>query len=289
MKPAKFDYFAPTHIIDALALISDQGENSRFLAGGQSLVSMMNFRMAAPEALIDLNGIAELRDVHVEASGELHIGAMTRIRQIETDPAIAAANPLLSAAAAHIAYFQIRNRGTIGGSLAHADPAAELPGIVLACDAEIWLRGQDGGRTVKAHDFFQGVFATQLSDGELIEKIVFPAWPGERCWAFQEVSRREGDFAMVGIAAWFDVDEGGQISDTRVAAIGAGDTPLRLPGAESSLSGHPPGADLFARAAFVGSADLDPGSDIHASAEYRREVGAVLIERVLLEAWQRNE
>ena len=288
MKPAKFDYFAPTHIIDALALIFDQGENSRFLAGGQSLVSMMNFRIATPSALIDLNGIAELRNVHVETSGKLHIGAMTRIRQIETDPTIAAANPLLSAAAAHIAHFQIRNRGNIGGSLAHADPAAELPGIALACDAEIWLRGQCGDRTVKANNFFQGVFATELSDGELIEKIVFPAWPGERCWAFQEVSRRDGDFAMVGIAAWFDVDEGGQISNTRLAAIGAGETPLRLPSAETFLSGHPPGADLFAGAASAGSADLDPKSDIHASAEYRREVGAVLIERVLLEAWQRD-
>lgn len=288
MKPAKFDYFAPTEIGDALALISDQGEDSRFLAGGQSLVSMMNFRLAAPATLIDLNRIPELGVVQVDASGNLHMGAMTRIRRIETDPAIQSANPLLSAAAAHIAHFQIRNRGTIGGSLAHADPAAELPGIVLVCDGEIWLRGREGGRTVKARDFFQGVFATELSDGDLIEKIVFPPWPGERCWAFQEVSRREGDFAMVGIAAWFDMGEDGQISDIRVAAIGAGDTPLRLRAVETSLSGHPPGPDLFQRAASAGSGELDPRSDIHASAEYRREVGSVLIERVLLEAWQRN-
>jgi carbon-monoxide dehydrogenase medium subunit len=271
-----------------MALIADQGENSRFLAGGQSLVSMMNFRMAAPAALIDLNRIPELRAVQIDPTGELHIGAMTRIRRIETDPAIAAANPLLPAAAAHIAHFQIRNRGTIGGSLAHADPAAELPGIALVCDAEIRLRGGDGSRRVKARDFFQGVFATALADGELIEEIVFPAWPDKRCWAFGEVSRREGDFALVGIAAWFDIDEGGQIGDTRLAAIGVGDTPLRLPGAETYLSGHPPGGDLFAGAAGAGSGDFDAPSDIHASAEYRREVGAVLIERVLHEAWRRN-
>ena len=224
MKPAKFDYFQPTQIGEALALISDRGENSRFLAGGQSLVSMMNFRMAAPSALIDLNRISELQAVHVDPSGDLHLGAMTRIRRIETDPVIAAANPLLPAAAAHIAHFQIRNRGTIGGSLAHADPAAELPGIVLACDGEIRLRGREANRSVKAADFFQGVFATDLGEGELIEEIVFPAWPGERRWAFQEVSRRAGDFAMVGIAAWFDLAEGGQIAEARGRDRGWHDT-----------------------------------------------------------------
>lgn len=288
MKPAKFEYFAPINITDALALISEKGQNARFLAGGQSLVSMMNFRLATPGVIVDLNEIPELRKVHIGVSGELHIGAMTRTRHIETDPAISIANPLLSAAAAQIAHFQIRNRGTIGGSLAHADPAAEFPGVALVCEARILVRNQDGRRIVKATDFFEGVFATELSDGDLIEKIIFPAWPPKRCWAFQEISRREGDFAIIGIAAWFDVDEVGKISDARIAAIGAGDTPLRLNSAESTLFGHPPNADLFALAASVGTGDLDPGSDIHASAEYRREVGAVLIERVLLEAWQRN-
>jgi len=288
MKPAKFEYFAPNHVTEALALMSDKGENARFLAGGQSLVSMMNFRLATPSVLVDLNEIPKLRKVHIGVSGELQVGAMTRTRQIETDPAIAGANPLLSATAAHIAHFQIRNRGTIGGSLAHADPAAEFPGVALVCDARILVRDQDGRRTVKAKDFFKGVFANELSVGDLIEKIIFPPWPPDRCWAFQEISRREGDFAIIGIAAWFDVDEIGKISDTRIAAIGAGDTPLRLNSAESTLLGHSPDADLFALAASVGGEDLDPGSDIHASAEYRREVGAVLIERVLLEAWQRK-
>jgi aerobic carbon-monoxide dehydrogenase medium subunit len=212
MKPPKFDYYAPADIDSAIALIGELGEDARFLAGGQSLVPMLNFRVAAPSALIDLNGIAALRDVNVDDDGNLHLGAMTRTRQIETDPAIAAANPLLHAAAPHIAHVQIRNRGTIGGSLAHADPAAELPGIVLACDAEIHVQGRGGARVVAAEAFFDGIFSTALAEGEMITEIVFPAWPAGRCWGFQEVSRREGDFAMVGIAAWFDIGNDGCIS-----------------------------------------------------------------------------
>jgi aerobic carbon-monoxide dehydrogenase medium subunit len=288
MKPPKFDYFAPTDIADALALIAEHGEDSRFLAGGQSLVPMLNFRVAAPSALIDLNRVTELQQIRVGDSGDLHLGAMTRTRQIECDPAIGAANPLLQAVASHIAHVQIRNRGTIGGSLAHADPAAELPGIVLVCDAQLHIAGPTGKRVVPADAFFESVFSTALADGELLTEIVFPAWPAARCWAFQEVSRREGDFAMVGIAAWFDTDDGNRITKARLAAIGAGDTPLRLPSAEAVLAGNIADAALFADAAQAGIEDLQPGSDIHASAEYRREVGGVLIGRVLTQAWERH-
>lgn len=288
MKPPKFDYFAPTDIADALALITEHGEDSRFLAGGQSLVPMLNFRVAAPSALIDLNRIAELQQVRVDDSGDLHLGAMTRTRQIECDPVIGAANPLLQAAASHIAHVQIRNRGTIGGSLAHADPAAELPGIALVCDALLHIAGPTGERVVPAEAFFESIFSTALADGELLTEIVFPAWPAARRWAFEEVSRREGDFAMVGIAAWFDTEDGNRITDARLAAIGAGDTPLRLPSAEAALVGNIADAALFADAAQAGIADLQPGGDIHASAEYRREVGGVLIGRVLAKARERN-
>lgn len=288
MKPPKFNYFAPTDIADALALITEHGEDSRFLAGGQSLVPMLNFRVAAPSALIDLNRVTELQQVRVDDSGDLRLGAMTRTRQIECDPVIGAANPLLQAAASHIAHVQIRNRGTIGGSLAHADPAAELPGIVLVCDAQLHIAGPTGTRVVPADAFFENVFSTALSDGELLTEIVFPAWPSARHWAFQEVSRREGDFAMVGIAAWFDTDDDNRITEARLAAIGAGDTPLRLPSAEAVLVGKIADAALFADAAQAGIEDLQPGSDIHASAEYRREVGGVLIGRVLTQAWERN-
>lgn len=287
MKPPKFDYFAPDSVENALTLLADLGDDARLLAGGQSLVPMLNFRVAAPSALIDLNRIRELQNVRVDERGDLRLGAMVRTRRIETDPAIGAANPLLQAAAPSIAHVQIRNRGTVGGSLAHADPAAELPGISLVCDADIHLQGPAGKRSVHADDFFDGIFSTDIADGEMIIEIVFPAWPAGRCWGFQEISRREGDFAMVGIAAWFDVDSGGAISDSRIAAIGAGDTPLRLKSAENLLAGNTPNVALFAEAAQAGIADMQPGGDIHASAEYRREVGGVLIERVLTEAWER--
>ena len=288
MKPPKFNYFAPDSIDSALALISEHGADARFLAGGQSLVPMMNFRVAAPSALIDLNGIAALRGIRVDENGHLHIGAMARTREIEMDSTIAAANPLLHAAARSIAHIQIRNRGTIGGSLAHADPAAELPGIALVCDAEINVVGPGGTRGIAAKDFFEGIFSTALEDGEMISEIVFPAWPADRRWAFQEISRREGDFAMVGIAGWFDLDGTGKISAAGLAAIGAGDTPLRLPSAEAALTGQTPGDTVFTDAATAAIGDLQPGSDIHASAEYRREVGGVLVERVLETAWRRT-
>lgn len=286
MKPPKFDYFAPDSVESALALIAEHGDDARFLAGGQSLVPMMNFRVAAPSALIDLNGVADLRGIGIDDDGRLHIGAMTRTRELETDAQIARANPLLHAAVPNIAHMQIRNRGTIGGSLAHADPAAELPGIVLVCDADIHTVGPGGRRSVAAADFFEGIFETALQDGEMISEIVFPTWPAARCWAFDEISRREGDFAMVGIAAWFDLDTAGKIAASGLAAIGAGDTALRLTSGEDVLLGQAPGADVFARAAQAATADLQPASDIHASAEYRREVGGVLVQRCLQAAWE---
>lgn len=288
MKPPKFDYFAPDSIESALALITKHGDDARFLAGGQSLVPMMNFRVAAPSALIDLNGIAALQGIRTDEAGCLHIGAMTRTREIEMDAIIAGANPLLHAAAPNIAHIQIRNRGTIGGSLAHADPAAELPGIVLVCGAEINIVGPGGARSVAAGEFFEGIFSTALNDGEMISEISFPAWPATRRWAFEEISRREGDFAMVGIASWFDLDESGKISAAGLCAIGAGDTPLRLPSGESILVGQTPDDELFAAAARAAINDLEPGSDIHASAEYRREVGGVLVERTLKSAWEKS-
>lgn len=288
MKPPKFDYFAPDTVNDAIALMADLGEDARFLAGGQSLVPMLNFRVAAPSALIDLNRIPALRAIRIDTNGDLCLGAMVRTREIETDPVIGAANPLLQAAATSIAHVQIRNRGTIGGSLSHADPAAELPGIALVCDAEIGLRGPDGARSVPADGFFDGVFSTAAGDDEIVTEIVFPAWPENRRWAFREISRREGDFAMIGIAAWFDLDANGMVADARIAAIGAGDTPLLLPSAQEILMGRPPDDATFAEAASAGKSDLQPGSDIHATAEYRREVGGVLIGRVLADARERQ-
>ena len=287
MKPPKFDYFAPETIEEAITLMVRLGENARFLAGGQSLVPMLNFRVAAPSALIDLNQIATLREIRLGVNGDLRLGAMVRIREIETDPVIGSANPLLQAAAINVAHAQIRNRGTIGGSLSHADPAAELPGIALVCGANIRLRGPDGTRTVAAIDFFDGIFSTNAGEEEIVTEIIFLRWPENRHWAFREISRREGDFAMIGVAAWFDLDVSGQIEDARIVAIGAGDTPILLPSAQAALLGRVPDDTVIAEAAQAGIADLQPGSDIHATAEYRREVGGVLIGRVLADARER--
>ena len=288
MKPSSFEYYAAASIDHAISLMDEHGDEGRFIAGGQSLVPMMNFRVAAPPALIDLNGVSELSEVRFDTDGALHVGAMTRTRRLETDPGIAAANPLLAAATVHVAHTQIRNRGTIGGSIAHADPAAKMPGIVLACDAEICLRGSAGASVIKAANFFEGVFTTALQDSELIEKIYFPPWPQERCWGFQEISRREGDFALVGVAAWFDTDASGAISACRVVAIGVGDTPCRLRAAEDALTGSTPSPSLFEAAAGAIATDIDPFDDVHASADYRRDVAAVLVTRTLTDAWERS-
>ncbi|MEC7490901.1 MAG: xanthine dehydrogenase family protein subunit M [Pseudomonadota bacterium] len=288
MKPAKFRYCSPTNVKDALTLVSTQDDDTRFLAGGQSLVPMMNFRVATPSVLIDLNRISKLKNVVIDETGRLHIGAMIRIRQLETDPVIANSNPLLAEATKHIAHVQIRNRATLGGSLAHADPAAELPGITLACDAEIHLQGENVSRVISATNFFEGVFSTALMKKEIITKIIFPAWPIGRHWSFQEIARREGDFALVGIAAWFDVNTAGKISETRITAIGAGDRPLRLISAEAVLTGEVPTSELFETVATAAMQDVDPAGDIHASIAYRREVAGVLVTRVLSEAWTRG-
>ena len=288
MKPAKFKYLYPSTIEETLECAFGHGEDVRFLAGGQSLVPMMNFRVATPEVLVDLNGIRELQKILIDDTGNIHIGAMTRTRTLETDNSIGTANPLLAEATKHIAHVQIRNRGTIGGSLAHADPAAELPGIILACDAEIYLQSPTRSRSVAAKDFFQGVFVTDIAQKELLIKVVIPAWPVERFWAFLEVARREGDFALVGVASWFDVDKSGRISDARVVAIGVSDRPVRLKGAEAQLSDQLPNSETFERASKAANSGITPTHDIHASAEYRREVSEVLVRRTLNEAWKRG-
>ena len=288
MKPPKFSYLAPESVKNAIAMKQELGENARYIAGGQSLVPMMNFRVAAPSALIDLNGLTELSKVSLSSDSALNIGALTRTRRLENDPKITGAHPLLAAAARHIAHAQIRNRGTIGGSIAHADPAAELPGIVLACDAEIELQGPRGFRTVHAVDFFESVFTTALEEGELLLNIKFPRWPKDRKWGFQEVSRREGDYALVGIAAWFDLDATSSISACGLSAIGAADTPVRLTKSEAALLGSVPSLPLFEKAAAEVTADIDPFDDVHASAIYRCEVAAALAIRTLTEAWERE-
>ena len=276
MKPAAFAYRAPASIEEALALLEANRE-AKLLAGGQSLVPVLNFRLASPALLIDLNRIGTLAGIREEADGTLVIGAMTRHRAIEKSEPVRRANPLLALAMPHIAHAQIRNRGTIGGSLAHADPAAELPAVCLACDAQMVVRHSGGTRRLAAVAFFSGFFSTALKPTELLVEIRFPAWPAQRRAGFAELSRRHGDFALAGVALTADVDNG-RCARVRIALFGAEDVP-RLVALDQPLE-----EKRIADAARAVAARSQPRADHHASAEYRRELIEVLVRRALEQA-----
>lgn len=270
MKPAAFDYRAPTSVDEALALLQAHAGEAKLLAGGQSLVPVLNFRLAAPALLIDLNRISALAGIREEPDGALVIGAMTRNREIEKSALVRTRNALLHAAMPYIAHAQIRNRGTIGGSLAHADPAAELPAVCVACEASMTIIGPRGERTVPAAEFFKGLFTTAVEPDELLTAVRFPAWPAARRAAFLEVSRRHGDFAIVGVAALVD----GRTA--RLAVFGAEDAPRLF-----VFDGKSP-----AEAGRLAAKEVSPRSDHHASREYRRELVEVLTRRALEQAMQ---
>lgn len=284
MKPVDFEYYDPVSLEEALDLLSKLGDGSRALAGGQSLVPLMNFRLARPSHLVDLNRIGELRYLKVE-NGELRIGAMTRQREVELSAVIAEHWPLLRDATTYIGHVQIRNRGTVGGSLAHAYPSAELPVAMVALDASFVLRGKKVQRTVRAADFFLTYMTTLLEPGELLVEIRVPAVPTRTGWSFQEISRRYGDFALAGVAALVTLEEGGAIHEARLAFTGP--TPVRPSKAEGLMVGHKPSEALFREAARVATADLEQDSDIHASADYRRSASEVLARRALAESAKR--
>jgi aerobic carbon-monoxide dehydrogenase medium subunit len=286
MKPAAFEYHRPTAIAEALQLLADLGDEAKPLAGGQSLVPLMNFRLARPAHLVDLNRVDDLRALRTE-NGELRIGAMTRQRQLERSAHAAGDWSLLGEAIRYIGHVQIRNRGTIGGSLAHADPAAELPAVMTALDAQIVVRSARGERTVPAGAFFASAYTTVLEPDELLVEIRVPAPARRTGAAFQEVSSRHGDFALVGVAATVSLDDAGAIDSARLVFTGAGDAPIRSQGAEQSLVGQRPGEPAFREAGRLATADLDPVSDIHATADYRTKVAAVLARRALTLAAER--
>src|SRR6266702_7606943 len=206
MKLPPFDYACPTTLPEAVQLLSAPGGDAKLIAGGQSLVPMLAFRLAQPALLVDLRKLADLRGIRI-SDKTVTLGAMVRWREIEDDARLTTAHPLLKAAIAHVAHYQIRNRGTVGGSIAHADPAAEMPGIAMTCDAEIAVVGQSGPRVIRAADFFQGALTTALTSDEIIVEIRLPAWPEGRRWGFQEFARRRGDFAMAAAAVFYDQDE----------------------------------------------------------------------------------
>ncbi len=284
MKPAVFEYYDPRTLHEALNLLAQLGEDAKVLAGGQSLVPMMNFRLVRPSHLVDLNRVDDLRFLRVE-NGNLRIGAMSRQRELERSRLVAEGWPLLREATRHIGHVQIRCRGTVGGSLAHAYPSAELPVAMVALDAEFVLRSQKGERTVRAGDFFVTYMTTALEPGELLVEIRVPPLPQHTGWEFQEVSRRYGDFALVGVAALLTLDEGGVMCQARLAFTGP--TPMRRTKAEELLKGKKPGKDLFHEAAHLAVQDLEQDSDIHASADYRRKVAGALAGRALEGAAER--
>jgi len=282
MKLPPFDYACPATLNEAVALLVSHKGEAKPLAGGQSLMPMMAFRVAQPTLLVDLRKLADLRRIAVGADG-VRLGALVRWRDILDDKRLETAHPLLKAAVSHVAHYQIRNRGTVGGSIAHADPAAEMPGICQTCDAEISVLGKSGARTIKAADFFQGALTTALEPDEIITEIHLPAWPVARRWDFQEFARRRGDFAMSGVALYYDLD-GGKAANAHVGVIGVGDHARRLAKAEAAINGKAVDEAAAVAAGEVASAEVEPQDDIHASAAYRRSLTGTLVERALLAA-----
>lgn len=288
MKPAPFRYFAPETLEEALELAAEHGHDAKLLAGGQSLIPAMNFRLAQPAVLIDLNRIEALSYIREDAdTGCLGIGAMTRQRQAEGDSLVARRAPLIHQAMPYVAHVQIRNRGTLGGSLAHADPAAELPAVLLALRARVRLASCEAERWVQAQDFFTGLFETALAPEEVLTEIQIPPLPPRSGSAFAEFARRHGDYALVGVAAQVALDESGACSQCQLVFLSVGEGPVVAKQAQDALTGRRPQPEILSQAAHLAaSSDIDPQGDIHASAEYRRHLARVLAERVLKEAFE---
>jgi carbon-monoxide dehydrogenase medium subunit len=282
MKLPQVDYAAPRTVPEAVALLAEYQDEASVLAGGQSLIPLLALRLAHPAVLIDINGIAELSGVSA-ANGSVAIGAMTREYVAEESETVADAVPLLAAALPLVGHEAIRSRGTIGGSLAHADPAAELPAVARALDAEFVVRGPAGDRVVPAAEWFEGYLTTSRRPDELLIQVRFPAAGRGTGISFQEVARRHGDFAIVGLATSLTLS-GGTITDARLAFAGMSDVPVRAGGAEDLLAGERPSAELFDEAARRATDDIDPPADLHGSADYRRKVAAALVRRGLREA-----
>jgi carbon-monoxide dehydrogenase medium subunit len=279
MKLPPFEYACPTSVSEAVALLASHEGEAKPLAGGQSLVPMMAFRVASPSLVVDLRKLAELRQIKI-SDESVTLGAMVRWREILDDARLRTVQPLLVAAVEHVAHYQIRNRGTVGGSIAHADPAAEMPGIVLTCDAKIAVTGKAGARVIDAANFFEGPLMTALKSDEIITEIRLPTWPAKRRFGFQEFARRRGDFALAAALLFYD-DDGGKARNAHVGAIGVADTPVRLPAVEQVLNGSAIDETTIAKAEAAASASVDPHDDIHASGAYRKALVGVMVERAL--------
>ena len=279
MKPAAFDYYAPTTVDDVMALLKRYGSDARLLAGGQTLLPMMNFRLAAPEVIIDLNRIPELAFIR-EAGGQVHIGAMTRQRALEFSPVIAKDLPLLHEAIKMVGHLPTRSRGTIGGSLANADSAAEIPMILQVLEGEVLVRSPDGERTIPAAELILDAMTTSLAESEMLAEVRFQVMPQGALFAVEEFSRRRGDFAIAAVAAMLVVKDG-LCEKARIATAGVSSFSSRLRAAEEILEGRALDADAIRKASEAAGASIEPVSDRNASEEYRRHLTRVLTTRVL--------
>jgi CO/xanthine dehydrogenase FAD-binding subunit len=286
VKPPRFDYLAPRSLDEALALLATHGEEAKPLAGGQSLVPLLNFRLVRPTCLVDLNEIAGLDGLRVD-DGHLAIGAMTRQRAVETSALVREHCPLMAEAMPQIGHVQIRNRGTVGGSLAHADPASELPAVIAALDGELVLQSARGRRVLKPEQFFLGYLTTAARPDELLVEARVPTTPPRTGAAFMELSRRHGDFAIVGVAAVVTVDEAGRCTGCAIALTGVSGTPVVAREAARVLVGVTPTADVFEEVGRQVSGSVEPESGLHASSDYRTHLAGVLTRRALARAVER--
>jgi aerobic carbon-monoxide dehydrogenase medium subunit len=280
MKSAAFEYASPSTIAEAVKLLASSDGNAKVISGGQSLMPMLAFRLASPGLLVDLKHLKNLDRIQIGEDG-VRLGAKVRWCDIEGDGRLSASHPLLAEAIKHVAHYQIRNRGTVGGSMAHADPSAEMPGIAMTCDARMTIVGSAGTRVETATGFFVGLLQTSLEPDEILTEVHLPAWPADRRWAFLEFARRKGDFAMAGVALYYDLDAARRIVDAHVGAIGVADRPIRLTAVEAVLNGNVLTEKLIAAASAVARQSIDPPSDIHAPSAYRVALVATLLARGL--------
>lgn len=287
MKPAAFDYVVVDSIEAAVAALADAGGEAKIIAGGQSLVPMLNFRLLKPSILVDINRIPGLAFV-TESEKAIKVGTLTRHYQLETSPVIAKLLPMLGFAMTHVAHLAIRNRGTIGGSMSHADPAAELPMMALLLDATLDIASACGRRTIAARDFFLSAMTVDLGSDDVVTEITFPKLPPKTGWGFEEVARRSGDFALAAVAATMTVSDGA-ITQARIAMTGVSPTPKRAGDAEAMLIGKSLEPNLIEAVAKAMRAGVEPGTDLHASADYRRHLVGALAGRAITAAWHRAQ
>jgi carbon-monoxide dehydrogenase medium subunit len=286
MKPAPFKYIAVNSLEHALSLKAEHGDDAKFLAGGQSLMPAMNFRLAQPAILIDINEIEELSGIR-PSSEVTRIGSITRYRTLEREAAFANAFPLIGEALPHIAHPQIRNRGTIGGNLSHADPASELPAIALALRARFRVRATKRERWIEASDFFVGALTTDLQPEEMLVEVELPQPKPRTGCCFMEIARRRGDFAIAGVAAMVTLDRENKCNDVRLTFCGLGETPIDAGSATSNVVGHQLTEETIRDVAAAAQALVDPGGNVHATVDYQRHIAGVLAERALQTAYQR--